>query len=94
MIPLFLALKMYSLNTSLTSQRKAGLEELRILAGEVIGFVDDEEKMEVIEQMENLQTLSEGIMETVSRLIKVSKTMNFNCFLFCRKNVINYIFLC
>ncbi|CAG5079573.1 Oidioi.mRNA.OKI2018_I69.PAR.g9285.t1.cds [Oikopleura dioica] len=50
--------------------RKAGLEELRILAGEVIGFVDDEEKMEVREQMENLQTLSEGIMETVSRLIK------------------------
>ena len=73
---------MYSLNTSLTSQRKAGLEELRILAGEVIGFVDDEEKMEVREQMENLQTLSEGIMETVSRLIKVSETRNFHDLLF------------
>ena len=73
---------MYSLKTSLTSQRKAGLEELRILAGEVIGFVDDEEKMEVREQMENLQTLSEGIMETVSRLIKVSETRNFHDLLF------------
>ncbi|CBY34200.1 unnamed protein product [Oikopleura dioica] len=51
-------------------ERKADLEELRILAGEVIGFVDDEEKMEVREQMENLQTLSEGIMDTVSRMVK------------------------
>ena len=63
-----------SFNTSLTSQRKADLEELRVLAAEVIGFVDDEEKMEVREQMENLQTLSEGIMDTVSRMVKV------NCF--------------
>ena len=61
-----------SFNTSLTSPRKADLEELRVLAAEVIGFVDDEEKMEVREQMENLQTLSEGIMDTVSRMVKVN----------------------
>jgi hypothetical protein len=61
-----------SFNTSLTSQRKADLEELRVLAAEVIGFVDDEEKMEVREQMENLQTLSEGIMDTVARMVKVN----------------------